>query len=330
MTRKTFTISPTLDRGLTETIDIVENNQDLYRNAVIPTSKIELDPKNPRKMVITLNDVVTGLKPDDPDYKAKNEELDKLLELSESIKISGIINPITVFKYSENYRIIAGERRYLASLLANKTEIEARIFNKRPGVFELKLIQWFENTERENLSLVEKLENLNDIVNAYKAQNPSDAFTIEIFSQITGLSYTQSGYYMALLDAEPELMQAIKCKAINNLQRAVTIASCKDKRIRSEALKLCFKGASLPEVKKFIAGKKFAKENKTEKKGRPLSYVTMGNTANLRVVRILIESVLNNAVYSKFSHKFTDVDWNKIDTVNFAFKELIKLIEDER
>ncbi|MCP6769829.1 ParB N-terminal domain-containing protein, partial [Klebsiella pneumoniae] len=79
------------------------------------------------------------------------EELEKLKELASTIESSGVINPIVVYKRGEVYRVVAGERRCLASFLANKSEIEARVFNEKPKGFELKLIQWIENTAREDL-----------------------------------------------------------------------------------------------------------------------------------------------------------------------------------
>ena len=50
-----------------------------------------------------------------------------ILELAESIKEHGVIQPIVVRKISDKYEIIAGERRYKASVLAGKTTIPAII-----------------------------------------------------------------------------------------------------------------------------------------------------------------------------------------------------------
>ena len=77
--------------------------------------------------------------------------------MAHTIKANGVINPIVVYKLGELYRIVAGERRCLASILAGKQEIEARVFNEKPKGFDLKLIQWVENTAREDLTLDERL-----------------------------------------------------------------------------------------------------------------------------------------------------------------------------
>jgi ParB family chromosome partitioning protein len=127
--KKRFGISEALTRGLSETIHVVENNTGLFRHVVLPLSRIELDPDNPRKLAVDLTDVRHGIRPEDPLYQHKQTELEKLKELAHTIKTNGVINPVVVYKRGEVYRVVAGERRCLASLLAGKQEIDARIFN---------------------------------------------------------------------------------------------------------------------------------------------------------------------------------------------------------
>ena len=141
--KKRFGISEALTRGLSETIHVVENNLGVFRNVILPLSRIELDPENPRKLTIDLSDVKEGLRPDDPLYQRKQEELEKLKELAHTIKSSGVINPVVVYKLGEFYRVVAGERRCLASILAGKQEIEARVFNERPKSFDHRLQRIF-------------------------------------------------------------------------------------------------------------------------------------------------------------------------------------------
>src|ERR1051325_8146416 len=87
--KKRFGISEALTRGLSETINVVENNPGMYRNIVLPLSRIELDPDNPRKLAIDLVDIRAGIRPDDPLYQLKQEELERLKELAHTIKASG-------------------------------------------------------------------------------------------------------------------------------------------------------------------------------------------------------------------------------------------------
>lgn len=77
-----------------------------------------------------------------------------ILELAESIKEHGVIQPIVVRKIGDKYEIIAGERRYKASVLAGKTTIPAIItsLNDKDSA-EVALI---ENVQRENLTPIEE------------------------------------------------------------------------------------------------------------------------------------------------------------------------------
>jgi ParB family chromosome partitioning protein len=77
-----------------------------------------------------------------------------LLELAESIKVHGIIQPITVRRLAENqYQLISGERRFQASKIAGLEKIPAYIRSADDQqMLEMALI---ENIQRENLNAIE-------------------------------------------------------------------------------------------------------------------------------------------------------------------------------
>ncbi len=71
-------------------------------------------------------------------------------ELAESIKLHGVIQPIVVRKISDKYEIIAGERRYKASVMAGKTTIPAIVTTlDDKNSAEVALI---ENVQRQDLT----------------------------------------------------------------------------------------------------------------------------------------------------------------------------------
>lgn len=80
---------------------------------------------------------------------------DALLELAESIKVHGIIQPITVRRLSRNqYQLISGERRFQASQLAGLKSVPAYIRSADDQqMLEMALI---ENIQRENLNAINK------------------------------------------------------------------------------------------------------------------------------------------------------------------------------
>src|ERR1700678_1701155 len=108
--KRVFSIGTALSQGLEETIELAQNYSSELRIDVIPIKKIELDPSNPRDLLLTMDDVHHGIKPHDHDKERKSNELEGLHSIANSIKSQGIINPITVYKHGEHYRLIAGER----------------------------------------------------------------------------------------------------------------------------------------------------------------------------------------------------------------------------
>ncbi len=79
---------------------------------------------------------------------------DALRELAESIKVHGIIQPITVRRLARNqYQLISGERRFQASKLAGLTSVPAYVRSADDQqMLEMALI---ENIQRENLNPIE-------------------------------------------------------------------------------------------------------------------------------------------------------------------------------
>lgn len=77
-----------------------------------------------------------------------------LQELAESIKENGLIQPITVRQVEDHYEIIAGERRYRATLLAGYSEIRCYVLS--PSENQAAQMALVENVQRENLSAVEE------------------------------------------------------------------------------------------------------------------------------------------------------------------------------
>ncbi|MBC8574370.1 ParB/RepB/Spo0J family partition protein [Jingyaoa shaoxingensis] len=84
----------------------------------------------------------------------KNFDEDALLELADSIKQYGVIQPLIVQKKADHYEIIAGERRWRAAKMAGVKEIPVIIKDYTDQqVMEISLI---ENIQREDLNPIEE------------------------------------------------------------------------------------------------------------------------------------------------------------------------------
>lgn len=84
----------------------------------------------------------------------KNFDEDSLVELSESIKQFGVLQPLLVQDKKEYYEIIAGERRWRAAKLAGLKEVPVII--KDLSAQEIVEISLIENIQREDLNPIEE------------------------------------------------------------------------------------------------------------------------------------------------------------------------------
>ena len=90
------------------------------------------------------------------DQPRKVFEEEPLLELAESIKQFGIIQPLVVTKKDNYYEIIAGERRWRAAKLAGLKEVPVII--KEYTDQEIMEISLIENIQREDLNAIEEAQ----------------------------------------------------------------------------------------------------------------------------------------------------------------------------
>jgi ParB family chromosome partitioning protein len=80
-------------------------------------------------------------------------EKERLEELAQSIRSNGIIQPLVVIRKGERYQLVAGERRWRASKLAEAATVPVVIRNIPEGrLLEITLI---ENIQREDLNAIE-------------------------------------------------------------------------------------------------------------------------------------------------------------------------------
>ena len=125
-----------------------------------------------------------------------------LKDLSESIKVQGIIQPITVRKLAPNeYQLISGERRFQASKLAGLNRIPAYVRTANDQqMLEMALI---ENIQRENLNALE-------IAQSYQRLLVECNLKQEELGDRVGKNRTTVNNYLRLLKLPPSIQAAIR------------------------------------------------------------------------------------------------------------------------
>lgn len=129
-----------------------------------------------------------------------------LSELSQSIKEHGVIQPILVRKIGDKYEIIAGERRYKASVMAGKMTIPAILKNLDDG--ESSKVALLENLQRKDLTPIELARTYQNIL---KVNN----MTQDQLAKSLGVAQSTIANKMRLLNLTEEVQDALLTEKIS-------------------------------------------------------------------------------------------------------------------
>lgn len=328
--RKVFSIGSSLSNGLEQTIAAAQAYSSDLRIDVIPLTKIATDPENPRALALTLKDVLQGIAGDDPEYLQKQGEIESLQSLVNSIQEQGIINPVLVYEHHGSYQLVAGERRTLASGLANKSDIQAKILDGKPNELKVRVLQWIENIERSDLSLAEKMDNLEKIVEAFARMNNISLreVTVTDISKIVGCVKSHAMNLKAVIDADEDIKQKIVSNQIRSLEKAAIISNIKSQNLRQSAINNCINGATLKQLKAMLEqDKNKPKKNIPLNTSKTSTVVNLGSTINLKVARIVLDSVVTQIKLTELSSEFGDLDFEDPKNISQAFRIIIKKLE---
>ena len=125
----------------------------LITNKVAPAKAVSNSPVKDEKSIEGILMDINKVEPN-REQPRKNFDEDALLELSESIKQFGVLQPLLVQDKNGYYEIIAGERRWRAAKMAGLKEVPVTIKDlTEQEIVEISLI---ENIQRENLNPIEE------------------------------------------------------------------------------------------------------------------------------------------------------------------------------
>ena len=150
----------------------------------VPVNQIEPNPKQPRH---------------DFDEQA-------LQELAHSIKLHDIIQPLTVARIGDKYRIIAGERRWRAAKIAGVKNVSVDI--RQANDQQLLELALLENLQRENLNAIE-------VGISYKRMMEELEYTQEQVAERMGKERSTVTNYIRLLKLPPDIQVAVRNNTIS-------------------------------------------------------------------------------------------------------------------
>jgi ParB family chromosome partitioning protein len=181
--------------------------------------KTELIEKTTGIFLVPLEKILVN-----PNQPRKDFDENSLSELAASIKIHGIIQPLTVSAIANGqYRLIAGERRYRASKIAGIKEVPVYVRQTADeNLLELALL---ENLQRENLNAIE-------IALSYKRLMDDLDYTQEKVSERMGKERSTIANYIRLLKLPPDIQVAVRNGVISmGHARAIINVDVVDKQL---------------------------------------------------------------------------------------------------
>ena len=217
-------------------------------DSLLSSSSDDLD--NPVKL-IELNKLFSGKT---QPRKSFNDQ--SLESLSESIRSSGIMQPIVVRKteFDDKYEIIAGERRWRAAGIANLKKVPVivrKVDDKKSLVLSL-----IENIQREDLNAVEEAEAINKLITNYNLSHQQASTSL-------GKSRSAITNALRLLTLDKKIHDYIVNKSLEMGQARALIGFDKDKQIKL-AKKIIAENLSVREVESIVKGR-VSKSKNTKK-----------------------------------------------------------------
>jgi ParB family chromosome partitioning protein len=189
--------------------------------------------------------IMLGIEQIQPDRGQPRRYFDELhiLELSESIRAKGVLQPLLVRRDGDGYAIVAGERRWRAAQRAGLREIPCIVRDvSEPEAFELALI---ENIQREDLNAIEEAE-------AYQRLIEYHGLTQEELAQRVGKDRSTIANALRLLRLPEPIKLAMSSGALSMGHARALLALGDETDLRRAAEKVMNEGLSVREVEQMV------------------------------------------------------------------------------
>lgn len=264
-------------------------NENAYKDAVmVDIQKVEPNREQPRK---TFNE-------------------DALLELSESIKQFGVLQPLLVQDKNDYYEIIAGERRWRAAKMAKVKEVPVVIKNlSEQEIVEISLI---ENIQREDLNPIEEAL-------AYKRLLEEFDLKQDEVAERVSKSRTAVTNSMRLLKLSSEVQQMLIDDMLSTGHARALLAIEDPESQYSLAQKIFDEKLSVRETEKLV---KKAQNEKQEpaKEENPVD-------PKLDIIYQDLEEKMKSILGTKVEIKKKDAQKGKIEIEYYSSEELDRLVD---
>lgn len=232
-------------------------------DSLIPTQAVNKKEvkkeETPVKTIIKKEEIKLRLSEIEPNRSQPRKKFDEdsLLELADSIKQFGLLQPLLVQKKKDYYEIIAGERRWRAAKMAGLKEVPVIIKDfSDQEIVEISLI---ENIQRENLNPIEEAQ-------AYKRLLTEFHLKQDEVAERVSKSRTAVTNSIRLLKLDERVQQMVIDDMIST-GHARTLLAIEDKDLQYQfAMKIFDEKLSVREVERLMKNLDKQKPEKKEEK----------------------------------------------------------------
>lgn len=291
---------------------------------LILVSSVAPDPNQPRVDRITADEMMDGISPDDKHFDKKKAFRDRVIELSQTINSADLQQPIKVYRHGKGFRILAGERRYMAHLYLARERIHALVHHQPPK--RLRLAQLVENSQKELLSAWDRVYGL-DLVISEHEKLTGESPSLQELSELVGWTYEYVRLIMKIINGPKEVYEAIKNGSLSSIKIAASLAEIDDIKQRRHIMEQAIAGANAETVKGL---KREAEEKqqppemppKPKPRGRPTCTVKLGAVKKGSTVRYILERIRPDSDYD-------GIDWDDRKQVAGLWSKIIAEVEEE-
>ncbi|AKU92863.1 Chromosome (plasmid) partitioning protein ParB [Vulgatibacter incomptus] len=255
-----------------------------------------------------VNLAIEEIAPDKSQPRRRFEEA-KIEELAASIRTKGVIQPILVRRDGDQYRIIAGERRWRASQRAGMKFVPALVKEvTERQAFELALI---ENIQREDLNAVEEAE-------AYRRLIDEHGLTQEGCAERVGKDRSSIANSLRLLRLPDDIKEALTEGELNMGHARALLGLADEAAMKRAAKEVASKSLSVRQTEQLVRKQK--ESGGESKAGEPV--VKPDNTAQVRSVEERLQRALGTKV------RLTDKGKGRgrLEIEFFSYEELDRLL----
>lgn len=216
---------------------LLGNNTALHDAPTGPAAPIE--PKREvqvetQPMLVDVEKIVANKQQPRKIFKEKD-----LLELSESIKENGIIQPLVVVEKEGVFEIVAGERRFRASKLAGLTKVPVIV--KRATKKDVLVMSIIENVQRADLNCVEEALAYFQLMNEFE-------LTQEEVAKKIGKERSTIANFLRILKLPKEVIVSLQKEQLSFGHAKVLVSVLDDETIKRLANEVVTKGLSVREL----------------------------------------------------------------------------------